>query len=91
MASTALRIPLLDEVRGKVGFVAELVVEGAFGFGFRGDVVAIVAVPAPLARGVGAVFELFDCLSEKRVGSVGSVEFDHGGTMVFHSVSDIGL
>ena len=76
--------PLLDEVGGKVGFVAESVVEGAFGFGFGGHVVAVVAVPAPFARGVGAMFELLDRLSKGVIGSFGSVEFDDGGTTVFH-------
>jgi len=96
--------PLLDKVHSEVGFVAELVVEGAFGFRFRSDVVAVVVtrnaprfwlaarflwnlatpVPAPLARGVGAVFELLDSLSKGGVDSFGSIEFDDGGTTVFH-------
>jgi thiosulfate/3-mercaptopyruvate sulfurtransferase len=58
----------LHEICSEVGFVAELVVEGTFGFGFRGDVVSVVAVPAPVARGIGAVFELLDSLFEERVG-----------------------
>jgi len=49
-------------------------------------VVAVVAVPAPLTRGVGTVFELLDSLSKGGVGSFGSVEFDDGGTTVFHCV-----
>ncbi|AXR79924.1 IS1341-type transposase (plasmid) [Natrarchaeobaculum sulfurireducens] len=76
--------PFLDEVRGEVGFLAEAVVEGTLGFGFRGDVVSVVAVPAPLARSVGTVFELLDSLSKGCVGSFGNVEFDDGGTTVFH-------
>ncbi|GGI98410.1 hypothetical protein GCM10008995_05340 [Halobellus salinus] len=66
----------LDEVRSEPGLVAKTVVECAFGFGFRGDVVAIVAVPAPLAYGVGAVFELLDSLTKERIGSIGCVGFD---------------
>jgi hypothetical protein len=95
--------PFLDEICGQVGFVAELVVEGTFGFRFGSEVVAVVVtrnaarfwlaarfrrnlatpVPAPLARGVGAVFELLDGLLEERVDSFGSVEFDDSGTTVF--------
>ena len=67
-----------------VGFVSELVVEGAFGFSFRGDVGAVFAVPAPFACGVSAVFELLDCLPKGLVGSFGSVEFDDGSTIVFY-------
>ena len=78
---------LLDEVRGEIGLVAKAFVECTFCLGFRGDVVAIVAVSAPLARGVGAVFELLDCLSEGSVGSVRYVKFDYGGTTVFHCIS----
>jgi hypothetical protein len=60
-----------------------LVVEGTFGFRFGSEVVAVVAIPAPLARGVGAVFELLDGLLEERVDSFGSAEFDDSGTTVF--------
>ena len=73
---------LLDEVRGEFGFVTKAVVECAFGLGFRGDVVAIVTVPAPLTRGVGAVFKLLDGLLKERVRSSRRVELDYGGTTV---------
>jgi hypothetical protein len=43
-------------------------------------------VPAPFARGVGAVFELLDGLSKGCVGSFGSIEFDDGDTTVFQCV-----
>jgi hypothetical protein len=76
--------PLLNEVRSEIGFVAKAVVESAFGLGFRGDVVAIVAMPAPLAGGVGTMFELLDSLAKERIGSIGRVELDDGGTTVFH-------
>jgi hypothetical protein len=79
--------PFLDEVRGEVGLVAQLVVQAAFGFGFGGDVVAVVAVPAPLRGGVGAVFELLDSLSNRSVCSVGSVEFDDGSIPLFSHIT----
>ena len=56
--------PLLDEVGGQVGFLAERVVHRSLGFRFRGNVVPAVAVPAPVTRAVGAVFEPLDGLSE---------------------------
>ena len=73
----------LNGVYGQVGFIAELVVEDTFGFRFGGNLVAVVAMPAPLTRGAGAVFELLDGLSEERVDSFGSAEFDNSGTTVF--------
>ena len=82
--------PFLDEVRGKVGFVSEGVVKSAFGFGFRGNVVSDVAIPAPVACAVGAVLELLDRLSECWFGVRGRVEFDDGGSTVFHDVSHYG-
>jgi hypothetical protein len=78
--------PFLDEIRCEIGFVAELVVQSAFGFGFGSDVVAVVTVPTPLACGVGAMLELLDSLSKGSVCSFGSVEFDDGGSTVFHCV-----
>lgn len=76
---------LLDEVRGKVGIVAQLVVQGAFGFRLCGYVVSIVtAMPAPLACGIGTMSELLDCLSKRGFAVFGSVELDDGGTTVFY-------
>ena len=76
-------------IGGEVGFVAELVTQSAFGFGFGCDVVSVVAVPAPLRSGVGAVFELLDSLTKERIAPLGCVEFDDGSSTVFHCVSHI--
>jgi len=48
---------------------------------------AVVAVPTPLACGVGTVFELLDSLLEGSVGSVRYVDLDNGGTTVVHCIS----
>lgn len=77
----------LNEVRGEVGFVPQLVVQGTFGFGLRGNVVSVVAMSTPFARGVRTVFELLDRLAEGRIGVLRHVELDYGGTTVFHDVS----
>jgi hypothetical protein len=76
--------PLLDEVCGQSCLFAELVVETTFGFGFRGDVVPVVSVPAPLARGVGTVFELLDSLLKVYIRTFRCIELDYGGSTVPH-------
>jgi hypothetical protein len=43
-------------------------------------------VPAPLARGVGTVFELLDSLPQVCIRSFGRVELDNGGSTVLHDV-----
>jgi hypothetical protein len=49
-------------------------------------VVAVVAVPAPLARGVGTVFELLDRLLQVFIHAFGRVELDNGGSTVLHDI-----
>ena len=79
--------PFLDEIRGEICFRFELVVQCAFGFGLRGNVEAVIAVPTPLACGFGILFELLSRLSEGSVGSFRYVELDYGGTTVVHCIS----
>lgn len=81
--------PLLNEIRGKVGFAFQRLVQRAFGFGFRRYMEPVVAMPTPVARGVGTVFELLDGLTERRFGVRRCIELDYGGSTVFHDSSHL--
>jgi len=49
-------------------------------------VVSVVAVPTPLARGVGTVFELLDSLPQVCIRFFGCIELDNGGSTVLHDI-----
>lgn len=79
---------LLHEVRSKVGFIAELVVQGTFCFDLRSNVVSVVAsMPIPFTRGVRTMFELLNGFPKRGFAVFGDVELNDGGVTVFYDVS----
>ena len=46
----------------------------------------VTPVPAPLARGVGTVFELLDSLPQVLIRAFERVELDNGGSTVLHDI-----